>query len=69
MPKPPALLGRVPLGEGVKMKRTLWLSEMPLWFAVSHAAEAAAKVASQYAEDADYLTQHFFTGIVHGWGC
>ena len=26
----------------------------------------AARVASLYAEDADYLTQHFITGILHG---
>jgi uncharacterized protein (TIGR02246 family) len=26
----------------------------------------AAKVAALYAEDANYLTQHFVTGIVHG---
>ena len=35
------------------------------WKAAYNAGDAA-RVAALYAEDADYLTQHFVTGVVHG---
>ena len=35
------------------------------WKAAYNAGDAA-RVAALYADDADYLTQHFVTGVVHG---
>ncbi len=38
---------------------------MDTWKAAYNAGDAA-RVGALYAEDADYLTQHFVTGVVHG---
>ncbi len=36
-----------------------------IWKAAYNAGDAA-RVAALYADDADYLTQHYVTGVVHG---